>query len=211
MTLGELRTRCKLFLNVNDSQLDDSISVNSWAAIIQQAYADVWGRMRGQVSRASILVSTDLTWPAGQQTMTLPTNLWDAVIYDIWQLDGSGNPLIQFNAFFETRNVLRNPSISWNAAGYQLRVYYIPEVEALTSDSSTPRLIPLQYHSVIVWEALRIVKMLYDKEIPPSWEKKMEEIEYVMVKEQSTRPVAQRANIVLATNPMARPLAAATL
>lgn len=207
MTLGQMRALCKLYLNVNASQLNDDITDAQWNAFIQQAYNDVWMRVRTQVSRATLLSSTDLTWPAGQQTMTLPTNLQNALIYDIWRIDGNGNPLCQFQAFFETRNVLRNPTIFFNAAGWQIRLYFVPEIEQLTNDEAIPNLIPPQYHSVLVWETLLVVKALYDKEIPASWEKKRDEVDFSLIKEQSTRPVAQRSNIMLAQSPMARPLA----
>lgn len=211
MNLGQIRARCKLYLNVNASQLNDDISDANWNDFINQAYSDVWMRVRTQVSRATLLISQDIQWPPGAQTLTLPTNLQNAVVYDIWQLDGAGNPLVQFGGFFETRNVLRMPSISWSTAGYTMRIYFIPEVEVLAIDDQSPLLIPPQYHNVITWEALMVAKALYDKAIPDSWEAKRNEIELSLVKEQSTRPVAFRANIGLATSPMVRPLANATL
>lgn len=209
MTRTEMVDLLKLFLNVNNSQLDDSISETQWAAFIQRAYSTVWQRIRGQVSRATLLVSQDIQWPAGQPTFTLPVNLQNAVIYDIWTLDGSGNPLCQFNGFFETRNVLRVGSVSWALSGYNLRYYYIPEAETLGAND-VPALIPPQYHETIVWEALRVVKMLFDKEIPGNWQEKQEEIEFTLVKEQSTRPVNQRANIMAMGSPMVRPLSSYT-
>jgi len=207
MTLGEIRAQVKLYLNVNNSQLNDDLSDANYNTFIQNAYKNIWIRLRGTASKSVLLASQDLPWASGAQTVILPTNLQNALIYDLWYLDSGSNPYARLNAFFETRNVLRITLSGITISGFNFRVYFIPEAETLTSDSSTPALIPPSHHEVIVWETLKIIKMLYDKEIPDSWMRRMDDIEFTLNKELMTRPVSQRANIVSLDQPIARPLA----
>lgn len=207
MNLGQLRAKVQTYMNVNSSQLPDDLTTANWNSFINDGYKNLWLRVRAQVSRSNLLASIDLTWPAGSQTFTLPANLQDAAIYDMWQVDSSGNPLIQFCGFFETRNVLRLPMWPQGFQGFTLRVYYIPETEDMANDSDSPSLIPASHQEVIVWEALKIVKILLDKAIPDSWVRRCDDVEFVLVKELATRPISSRSNIKLATNQMNRPLA----
>lgn len=205
MTLQQLIDFAKLSLNVNASQLNDDLTLTQWQAFMQAAYEDCWVRFRNQVSRDYFLASTDLQWTAGAATYTLPTQLQNAVIYDIVYLDTMGNPYSRWQGTFETRNVLRLAQFgAVTPSAFPFRVYYIPEPETLTL-SSTPALIPPIHHKVIAWEALITVKELLDKEVPQSWMDHRDSIEMMLVKECSKRPVAARANIVSLDTPILRP------
>jgi len=207
MNRGQIREKAKFYMNFNASQVNDDISDANWNTLVNDAYRQVWTRVRSQISRAGLLTSVDVPWPAGQQTYTLPAYLQDAAIYDLWQLDGNSNPVAPVGCFFETRNVLRLPLYPLGNQGFTMRIYFIPEVDQLANDSDSPTLIPPVHHDVIVWECLKIAKIIADKEIPESWTERLEDIEFSLVKELGTRPIANRSNIIYAQGPRSRPLA----
>jgi hypothetical protein len=206
MTRDEIISFAKFIMNVNDSQLSDDITDERWIELVQMAYVDVWARFKQTVSRASLLEYTDLTWPAGSNTLALPNSLKDAVIYDIVYVDSNGVPYSRFQGYFEKRNLLRLDLTGQSAAqSFILRFYFIPEVENLDNPTSTPVLIAPNHQKVIAWEAARVVKALSDKEVPESWNDKIDEIEQRMIIDWKSRPIAQRPNIISSESPFMRP------
>jgi uncharacterized protein YgbK (DUF1537 family) len=79
--LGEIRANCKFDLNVNDSQLDDYISPESWNRLINQSYNKVWKELRTQVSREATVQSYDFAWTTGALTMDLPDAIKDGTLH----------------------------------------------------------------------------------------------------------------------------------
>lgn len=206
MTRDEIESFAKFILNYNDSQLEDSISATRWPELVNMAYQDVWNRFKQTVSRASLLSSTDLTWPAGATTLELPVSLHNTVIYDLVYVDQTGLPYGRFAGYFEKRNLLRLDLFgSANPQSFTLRVYFVPDAEELTVGTSSPVLIPPAHHKVIAWELARVIKAIADKEVPPSWDDKIAEIEQRMMIDWKSRPVAQRPNIISEDAPFMRP------
>lgn len=196
-------------LNVNASQFDDSITPDRWNQLCQMSYKNCWSKFRTQVAKASILTYTDIAWPSGATTFTLPAtpiDLTNAVIYAIMGYDSSTTTsptcFYPLPVQFLSRNVLSAPV----ALTTTMRIFYIPDVEYLQTGQS-PLLIPPQHHELIAWDMLRIVKMFADKEIPQQWDNRTQELELNWVKEWSTRPLAVRAGVINLDFPILRPIA----
>lgn len=204
MNVGQIREAVKRRLNMNASQLDDSIDPAGWLDFINEAYSDTWKLVRNTAPRECTVESVDFTWPAGANTYTLPTELKNATIYQIIQVNAQGVPCGSFWGFFEKRNVLRLPPGS-PVGGLTFRIYFIPEAEELTGDTSVPQLIPPQHHDVIMWECLNTVKALFDKEVPERWESTLEDLKFLLCKEFMARPINDRARIRLPDAPLIRP------
>ena len=81
------------------------------------------------------------------------------------------------------------------SADLALRVYYVPDAEQFTDDKQTPLLIPPAHHRVIVWQTLCDIKMLWDKDVPDKWQRRLDGLVGSLLQELRTRPVAHRANI----------------
>lgn len=206
MTLDELIDFASFGLSVNDSQFNDAIAPDRWKQLVQMAYKNVWSRFRTIAPRSALLTYIDKTWTAGSFTYSLPIDLRNALIYDILYVDSNGNPFDRVGAYFESKNVLRLGVGSGLSTDFQMRFYYIPEVELLTGGSS-PLLILPQHHEAVAWEALKVVKMLADKEVPEGWLTNLESLEYQMFNEAKSRPLASRPNVISVDAPMIRPYA----
>lgn len=196
MLVGDITDEVKLMLKVNRSQLNDDIAPSDYRLFAQQSYESLWTDIRTEVSEANLLAKDDILWNSANRTMPLPVPLQDKLIWDIWQLGADGiTPLCPANIRFETRNVLRmnvGPVITANLG---LRIYYVPDAEQFIDDKQTPLLIPPAHHRVIVWQTLVDIKMLWDKEVPDSWNDRLDKLKGGLLQELRTRPVAHRANI----------------
>lgn len=203
-TRGEIRNNVKFSLNVNASQLDDSILDADWNRLIQQAYNKAWKELRTAVAREATVEQYDFTWASGALTMELPGPLKNATLHEIWEVNTSGIPIREFPGYFESRNFLRIYGVYPYTA--TLRAYYIPEVEQLDTDTSVPVLIPPQHHDLLEWETLLLVKQLQDKDIPDSWQKRYDALKFSLFNEFKSRPFNPRPTIRLKGAPMNRPL-----
>lgn len=197
MLVGDMIAEMKFMLNVNDSQMNDNVSPSNYLLLLTQAYQSLWSDIRMEVSEANLLAKYDIQWNPASQTMELPVPLQDKLVWDVWTLGPPNNtPLCPANITFETRNVLRmnflGPVISANLG---LRIYYVPDAEQFTDVKQTPLLIPSAHHRVIVWQALIDLKMFLDKQIPDSWNDRLDKLKGTLLQELRTRPVAHRANI----------------
>jgi hypothetical protein len=195
MLVGDITDEVKLMLKVNRSQLNDDIAPSDYRLFAQQAYESLWSDIRTEVSEANLLVKDDIQWNPAHATMTLPAPLQDKLIWDIWQLGPDGTPWCPANICFETRNTLRMGIGPVIPANLGLRIYYVPDAEAFVDDKQTPLLIPTSHHRVIVWKTLVDIKMLWDKDVPQSWEARLDKLTGNLLQELRTRPVAHRANI----------------
>lgn len=208
MTRAEIIDFCKFAQNVNDSQADDSISDAHWIQLVNNAYKTIWNRVALELApKGAVVQEFDTDWPAGDFTFTLPDSLKNAIIYECWYLDSNNQPYNRIDAIFDKRNVMRlNYYPSFSPGGFPFRIYYIPDAEKLEVDEQSPALLPARHHEVIAWEALRVVKMLTDKEIPEMWQAKFEDLELSLMKEFQSRPLANRPNVRSLWSPIARPL-----
>lgn len=208
MTRDEIIDFCKFAMNVNASQSDDSVSDANWVTLVNNSYRAIWNRISLELApKGSVVQTFDTSWPAGDFTYTLPTQLQNALIYECWYLDSNNEPYNRIDATFEKRNVMRlNYYPSFSPGGFPFRIYFIPEAEKLAVGTDVPQLIPPRHHEVIAWEALRTVKMLTDKEIPEMWQAKFEDLELSLAKEFQSRPLANRPNVRSLWSPIARPL-----
>ena len=208
MTRAELIAFCKFAMNVNSSQDNDDISDANWINLVNNAYRTVWNRISLELApKGAVVQYSDQTWPGNSFTFTLPNNLKNAIIYELWYLDSNSQPYSRVDATFEYRNVL---TLAYNQSfapgGFNFRIYFIPDAEPLENDTSVPELLPARHHEVIAWEALRVVKMLTDKDIPQMWQAKFEDLELSLMKEFQSRPLANRPNVRSLWSPIARPL-----
>lgn len=208
MTRDELIDACKFDMNVNDSQLADDISDTSWVRLVNNAYQEVWNRLSLELApKGSVVQYVDKTWTAGAFTYTLPTELKNAIIYELWYLDSNSQPYARMDAVFQSRNLLSlNYLQSFSPGGFTFRIYFIPDAEKLAADSSEPQLIPPRHHQIIEWQTLITVKMLADKEVPQMWLAKYENLELSLMKEFTSRPLANRPNVRSLWSPIERPL-----
>lgn len=196
MNVGDMVAETKLMLHVNSSQLNDDISPDNYKLLLTQAYQTIWTDVRTEVAEANLLAKWDIEWPADEQTLTLPLPLQDQLIWDIWQLGASNQPVCPAPVHFEVRNVLRFDGVApLIAASNKLRIYFVPDAEKLVSDNQRPLLIPPAHHRVIVWRTLCDIKMLWDKVVPDTWAKRLDDSLGSLLQELRTRPVAHRANI----------------
>lgn len=207
MTREELVDFCKFGLNFNASQDNDDITEAQWIMLVNNAYRAIWNRVAGgHAPKGSVVQYVDKTWTAGAYTYTLPTELKNAVIYELWYLDDNDQPYSQVNAYFQSRNLLALPLQGSSSVGFDFRIYFIPDAEKLETDNSEPQLLPPRHHELIGWEALRTAKSLADKEVPGTWQEKIDDLELSLAKEFQSRPLANRPNVRSLWSPIARPL-----
>lgn len=208
MTRDELIDSCKFSLNVNDSQTNDDVSDASWIRLVNNAYQEVWNRLALELApKGSVVQYVDKTWTAGSFTYTLPAELKSAVIYELWYLDSNSQPYGRVDAIFGSRDILTlNYLQSFSPGGFNFRLYFIPDAEKLATASSEPQLIPSRHHQIIEWQTLITIKMLADKEVPQMWLEKYQNLELSLMKEFSSRPLANRPNVRSLLSPIARPL-----
>lgn len=197
-------------LAANDSQLNDSISPASWTIYIWEAYNSILMDLQAHAPREATVESMDITWPAGEQTFDLPSNLRDMIFYQIIQINEAGVPSQEFVGYFETRNRLRI-SPGYTAFNMNLRLYFLPVAEKWAGpdldEASSPLFVPDRHCPLIIWQTLIHVKSIYDRGDAPAFWTQMHEIaRMAFFKENMARPIAKRARIRLPDAPMLRPL-----
>src|SRR6187549_332630 len=106
MTRSEIIDFCKFAMNVNASQSDDSISDAQWVTLVQNAYKSIWNRIALETApKGAVVQASDQEWPSGDFTFTLPNDLKNAIIYELWYLDSNSQPYARVDATFDKRNV----------------------------------------------------------------------------------------------------------
>lgn len=206
MRFYEIRDIAKQRLSVNDSQLNDDIEPESWVDYVNEAYNTLILELQSQAPRENIVEYIDMAWPEGSLTLNLPDVLIDVPIYQIVQVDTSGNPCGDFPGYFETKNTLRTPS-GYANIGFNIRVYFLRSAEKWDGgDGQTPLMVEERFHWLLVWRTLITIKSTVDKSVPDKWEKESEKLSFLFFKEHVARPIAQRGRTRLPNAPLTRPL-----
>lgn len=195
-------------LVANDSQLNDSISPESWVEYVNESYNKVLMDWQTKVPREVKVESYDDEWPEGELTFELPVAIRESIIHQIVLVNTEGVPVGTFPGYFEKKNVLRVP-VGFSVSEFPLRFYYIPVAEKWTSIDdvgSSPLFVPDRHCPLIVWETLILAKSIADREIPDRWEIFRQQAEFLFFKENMARPQATGASIKLPGAPLLRPI-----
>lgn len=192
MNRREIRDYAGFILGFNDQQTENDFTTARLNKAINWAYEQRWNETKQQVGRASLVEYVDETWASGAATFTLPAYLQGKALYKFVQV--SNDVEVELAISFQTRNVLR-----WDESGptgaITLRCYYISATEKLETDEQVPLLIPPAHHQLIAWDAAILLKKIADQQVPSSWLETQDSLAMSLVKDMSSRPLADFARI----------------
>jgi hypothetical protein len=183
MDFGTLQNRLAFILNFNDGQTDQDFS----AARLKQALNFAYNR---EIQRAVLEGSkrywkraVDISWPADQVTLPLPSTVKKKAIYRIQDVtdDSIGAALI-FSDYGLTGDVFwkDHNTLQWGVSGpgsaRTLRVFYVADTVDMVSDGDEPELMPEPFHEVILWSAACWLRTIADEAPPQAWLMQLNEL-----------------------------------
>lgn len=175
----EMQQEVSFRLNFTEGSADQDFTTTRLQKLIQQSYNKLVERAKLVGTRRQFLdASADITWAASAQQLELPEALLNKTIVDIYDVTNGepGYPLVVANdglsagdMFWYDRETLQWSTVDGPSSARTLRLYYVATAEELSLDNSTPRLIPPQFHELIVWDAAILGRQIADEGAPESW------------------------------------------
>lgn len=182
MNRQELRELTALILNYNNDQTDQNFTDANLNTAIDEVYKEeVNAAILNGYERYFRKVH-EFTWTGGELTVALPETLKGQMILSLRNVtnDNVGTEIL-FSDFGINSIVFwkDNETLQWGTGGpssdVTVRATYQVTATPLTTDTSTPDVIPAPYHNLLAWAAAVWLRMLSDEAIPPIWDRKLEE------------------------------------
>tara|TARA_R100000700_G_scaffold40810_1_gene57824 strand:+ start:784 stop:1461 length:678 start_codon:yes stop_codon:yes gene_type:complete len=194
MNFKELQDEVSDLLNFNSSQTDQDFTTSQIKKSINRAYQRETTKARQEGSSSHFKARTDITWPSGSLTFSLPERLKGAQIIKITDItenqSGSGfyivvydggdpgppdygtpawdNQTILGSVFWRDRNTLQ-----WGEDGPSedktLRVDFLSRAETLINDDDVPELVPIEHHELLFYSAAIDLRTRADEAAPVEW------------------------------------------
>lgn len=186
MNQKQLRQELAFLLNFTETNSDQDFVLNRMNRLLQQAYNQTIERAKLGASRAFFqATSTSFQWAASAQTLTVPTEILTANIYDIWDItNGEPGRSLTFgrdandsscDLFWYDQKHWQWSGVGGPAAAMTLRATYEKIAEDLDEDTG-PTLIPPQFHWLIVWEAACLGRLGADEKLPQAWKEQRDDL-----------------------------------
>jgi len=200
MNLQEIDDMVSFILNANDTQTTTEYNQTRRYQAINAAYAREWNEIQQHVARASKVRHMDFTWPSGQGTLPLPSELVGKTIFAFYNVT---NQSVQ-----PPRLIVRMRdavTLEWGDAGpgadVSMRAEYIAAPSLLQQPSDSPDLILPQYHELIAWSAAIWLAEILDREAAPGlWRERREALLLQAIKGMSTTPLGDGTQIQRTTD-----------
>ncbi len=186
MNFGELQDQVKFLLNFNDGATDQDFSLTRIKQAINMAYKREVNRAQQHGNRDFFTAYEDHTWSSGESTFTLPASIkkrsGKIVRFEDVSSTGLGTLLDIGTRASDGLVVWRDrETLYWGDSGPSedktIRIIFLSDAQDLATDADEPSLIPPAFHELIVWSAAVFLREVADEEAPPSWKRRLEDLQ----------------------------------
>ena len=189
MNRGQIRDRLTFVLNANDGQTDAAFSNARLNQAIDFAYMNEVTDAQQEGSESWFKRVTQVTWPASQRDLEIPSALRAKRIIDIYDVTNNdtgyrftikNDPTLVWSgalfyvqdaqqAYWEDYKTLRYANEDGPSSALTLKFYHIALPADIEADEDIPDLIPEEFHELLVWSAAILLRQIADEAAPPAW------------------------------------------
>ena len=194
MNFKELQDEVSDLLNFNSSQTDQDFTTSQIKKAINRGYLRETTKARQEGLSSHFKTRTDITWPSGSLTFSLPQKRFLINMDDITDQDPgrmmtfSDNPLAG-DLFWLDRNTMQ-----WGESGpssdKSLRAEFFSYPETLLNDDDEPSIIGPEHHELLFYSAAIDLRTRADEAAPMEWLRQQMELRIDLYKDLSRgRPI----------------------
>ncbi len=179
MNRGEMRAAVAWRVSFSDDAADQDFTTKRINLALQETYTDEIRQAKLEGRASWFRKTTYLTWPASQTQLQLPLSISRRGILAIWdETSGSpgarlsiGDTSLDGSGIWWAENDKLQYGSSGPASALTLRVEYEANAEFLGDPNTTagdtlePALIPQDYHMLLVWGAVVLLKEVADEQV----------------------------------------------
>ena len=176
MDLKTLRSELAFLVNFTEGAADQDFVTARLNKALNRAYTKEVASAKLVATRKFFLANESHTWPASTLRFSLPKSLRGKALVD-WQDVTDGEPGVRLDgiSWFD-RDTLQWDGEDGPGSARTIRFFYEAVAEELIANEQEPRLIPPEYHMLIVWTAACFLRGIGDDVVPRDWKIEREEL-----------------------------------